>query len=235
MRAGARMRALVDLRPPKDTQMTNDQNLKQSVLDELNWEPSINSASIGVTAKDGVVTLTGNVETFSQKHAAELAALRVHDVKAVAEEIEVKLPFDVKHGDAEIAEAALHRLAWDSLVPKDAVKVTVADGWLTLTGQVGWHFEQEAAATAVRSLWGVTGVSNNIAIKPQPNAGDIKADIMSAMKRSWFKPEHVDVTAANGRVTLTGKVNNWSERELAGATAWSAPGVSSVTNDIRVR
>jgi osmotically-inducible protein OsmY len=159
------MRAPVNSRPPKDTQMTNDQNLKQSVLDELNWEPSINSASIGVTAKDGVVTLTGNVETFSQKHAAELAALRVHAIKAVAEEIEVKLPFDVKHGDAEIAEAALHRLAWDSLVPKDAVKVTVADGWLTLTGQV----------------------------------------------------------------------NNWSERELAGATAWSAPGVSSVTNDIRVR
>jgi hypothetical protein len=96
MQAGARMRASINSRPPKDTQMTNDQNLKQSVLDELNWEPSINSASIGVTAKDGVVTLTGNVETFSQKHAAELAALRVHDVKAVAEEIEVKLPFDGK-------------------------------------------------------------------------------------------------------------------------------------------
>ncbi len=214
--------------------MSNDLQLKQSVLDELNWEPSVDSAHIGVTASDGVITLTGNVSSYSEKHAAETAALRVKDVRGVAEEIEVKLPFDVKHGDAEIAEAALHRLAWDSSVPKDAVKVTVNDGWLTLTGEVGWHFQQDAAADSVRTLWGVTGVSNQVAIKPRPNAGDIKADIMGALKRSWFKPEHVDVTAANGKVTLTGKVNNWSERQIAGNTAWAAPGVSSVTNDIRV-
>lgn len=214
--------------------MSNDLQLKQSVLDELNWEPSVNSAHIGVTASDGVITLTGNVGSYSEKHAAETAALRVKDVRGVAEEIEVKLPFDVKHGDAEIAEAALHRLAWDTSVPKDAVKVTVNDGWMTLTGDVGWHFQKDAAADSVRSLWGVTGVSNNVAIKPRPNAGDIKADIMGALTRSWFKPEHVDVTAANGKVTLTGKVNNWSERQIAGNTAWAAPGVSSVTNDIRV-
>ncbi len=214
--------------------MSNDQQLKQSVLDELIWEPSVNAAHIGVTAQDGVITLTGNVETYSEKHSAEMAALRVKDVKAVAEEIKVKLPFDVKRSDSEIAEAALHRLAWDSSVPKDAVKVTVTEGWLTLTGQVPWHYQHDAAAQAVRTLWGVTGVSNQIAVEPRPDTGDIKKDIMGALKRSWFKPEHVDVTALNGAVTLTGKVNSWPERELAASTAWAAPGVSSVTNDIRV-
>lgn len=214
--------------------MSNDQQLKQSVLDELNWEPSVNSAHIGVTTSDGVVTLSGTVATYAEKRGAESAALRVKDVRAVAEEIEVKLPFDMKHGDSEIAEAALHRLAWDSSVPKDGVKVTVTDGWLTLTGQVPWHFQHDAAAEAVRTLWGVTGVSNQISIKPSPSARDIKTDIQSALKRSWFKPEHVDVSASNGTVTLTGKVNSWSERELAANTAWAAPGVSAVTNDIRV-
>ena len=208
--------------------MSNDQHLKQSVLDELNWEPSVNSAHIGVTASDGVITFTGNAGTYSEKHAAETAALRVKDVRGVAEEIEVKFPFDVKHGDAEIAEAALHRLTRGSSVPKDAVKVTVNDGWLTLTGDVGWHFQKDAAAGSVRTLWGVSGVPNQVAIKPRPNAGDIKADIMSALTRPWFKPERVDVTALNG------KVNNWSERAIAGTTAWAAPGVSAVVNDIRV-
>ena len=215
--------------------MSHDQQLKQPALDELNWEPSVNAAHIGVTAQDGVITLTGNVETYSEKHSAEMAALRVKDVRAVAEEIKVRLPFDVKRRDPEIAEAALHRLAWDSCVPKDAVKVTVSEGWLTLTGQVPWHYQHDAAAQAVRTLWGVTGVSNQIAAEARPNTGDIKSDIMGALRRSWFKPERVDVAAANGAATLTGKVNTWSERELAASTAWAAPGVSSVTNDIRVR
>jgi osmotically-inducible protein OsmY len=111
--------------------MSHDQKLKQSAPGELNWEPSLNAAHIGVTAQDGVITLTGNVETYSEKHSAEMAALRVKDVRAVAEEVKVRLPFDVKRRDPEIAEAALHRLAWDSCVPKDAVKVTVSEGWLT--------------------------------------------------------------------------------------------------------
>lgn len=214
--------------------MSDDKQLKQSVLDELKWEPSVNAAHIGVTTKDGVVTLMGSVETYAEKHGAETAALRVKDVKAVAEEIEVKLPFSVKHGDAEIAEAAVNRLAWNSSVPKDAVKVAVTKGWVTLTGDVHWHYQHDAAAEAVRTLWGVTGVSNQIAIKPQANAGDIKSDIMVALNRSWFTPENIDVTAYDGKVTLTGTVEYWDERALAGTTAWAAPGVTSVTNDIRV-
>ncbi len=214
--------------------MSTDKHLKQSVLDELKWEPSVNAADIGVTVKDGIVTLMGHVETYFEKHAAETAALRVKDVKAVAEEIEVKLPFSVKHGDQEIAEAAVHRLAWNVSIPADAVKVTVSKGWLTLTGEVEWHYQHMAAFDAVRSLWGVTGVRNEIVIKPKANAGDIKARIVTALHRSWFEPEHINVSAANGNITLSGNVDNWSERALAGTTAWAAPGVSSVVNDIQV-
>lgn len=219
---------------PEVTAMSDDKELKQSVLDELNWEPSVNAAHIGVTTKDGIVTLTGSVESFAEKHGAETAALRVKDVKAVAEEIEVKLPFSVKHGDSEIAAAAANRLAWDSSVPKDAVKVAVSKGWITLTGDVHWRYQHDAAADSVRTLWGVIGVSNEIAITPQANAGNIRADIMGALKRSWFTPETIDVVANDGKVTLTGTVEYWDERALAGTTAWAAPGVTSVANDIRV-
>jgi osmotically-inducible protein OsmY len=214
--------------------MSDDKHLKQAVLDELKWEPSVNAAQIGVTTRDGIVTLMGSVESYAEKHAAETATLRVKDVKAVAEEIEVKLPFSVKHGDAEIADAAANRLAWNVSVPKDAVKVAVSKGWVTLTGDVHWHYQHDAAADAVRTLWGVTGVSNQIAIKPQANAANIKSDIMVALNRSWFSPEKIDVSAYDGKVTLTGTVEYWDERALAGTTAWAAPGVTSVTNDIRV-
>ncbi len=214
--------------------MSDDTHLKQAVLDELKWEPSVNAAHIGVTTKNGIVTLMGSVETYAEKHAAETATLRVKDVKAVAEELEVKLPFTVKHGDAEIAAAAVERLAWNVSVPKDAVKVAVTKGWITLSGKVHWHYQHMAAADAVRTLWGVTGVSNQIAITPQANAGNIKSDIMGALNRSWFTPENIDVATNDGKVTLTGTVEYWGERELAATTAWAAPGVTSVKNDIRV-
>lgn len=214
--------------------MSDDMHLKQAVLEELKWEPSVNAAHIGVTAKDGVVTLTGSVETYAEKRGAEVATLRIKDVKAVAEEIEVRLPYSVKHGDSEIAEAAVNRLAWDVSIPKDAVKVTVNKGWVTLTGHVHWRYQHDAASDAVRTLWGVTGVSNHIAVEPAANARDIRSGIMSALHRSWFNPARIDVTAHDGKVTLTGVVEYWPERALAGKTAWVAPGVTSVTNDIRV-
>jgi len=214
--------------------MSDDKQLKQSVLDELKWEPSVNAAHIGVTAKDGVVTLTGSVETYAEKQAAETATLRVRGVKAVAEEMEVKLPFSVKHDDTEIAAAVMSRLAWDASIPQDAIKVAVSNGWLTLTGQVRWHYPHDAAAEAVRTLWGVTGVSNHITVKPAADAGNIKSDIMVALNRSWFSPENINVSAINGEVTLTGTVEYWDERALAGTTAWAAPGVISVSNNIRI-
>lgn len=214
--------------------MSDDKRLKQDVLDELLWEPSVNAAHIGVTAKDGVVTLMGHVESFSEKSAAEKAARRVKDVKAVAEEIEVRLPFNVKRGDEEIASAVVNRLNWDSTVPSGVVKAKVEKGWVTLTGEVEWHFQQEAAESDIRGLWGVIGVSNAMTIKSKSSASDIRDKIMVALDRSWFDPASINVFANEGKVKLTGRVNSWHEHDEATSTAWAAPGTTSVENEIDV-
>jgi osmotically-inducible protein OsmY len=214
--------------------MSDDEKLKQAVLDELNWEPSINEAHIGVSAKSGVITLMGHVETYSEKCAAEKAVRRVKDVKAVVEEIKVQLPFSIKHGDEDIAAAAAYRLKWDSAVADDSVKVRVEKGWVTLTGEVDWYYQQEAAVNDVRGLWGVVGVSNEITIRPKPNTTKIREDIMVALNRSWFDPATINVTAHDGKVKLTGNVVSWHERDQAGSTAWAAPGTTSVENDIAI-
>jgi osmotically-inducible protein OsmY len=214
--------------------MSDDSHLKQAVLDELKWEPSVNAAHIGVTANAGVVTLMGHVESYTEKWAAEKAARRVKDVHAVAEEIEVKLPFEIKHGDEEIASAAAHRLAWDTAIPKDAVSAKVEKGWVTLTGEVDWHYQQTAAGQDIRGLRGVVGVMNNITIKAKPNTTKIKDDILHALNRSWFDPATINVAAQGGTVTLTGKVGSWYEREEASSTAWAAPGTTSVRNELAV-
>jgi osmotically-inducible protein OsmY len=206
--------------------------LKDAVLAELAWEPAVTAAHIGVTARDGIVTLSGHVQRFAEKHAAQKAALRVKNVKAVAEEIEVKLPFDVVRPDDDIALAAVDRLAWNSTVPKNSVKVTVQNGWVTLTGEVGWHFEHDAAAHDVRSLWGVVGVSNQITLKPRVNTFNLASDISKALHRSWFESDSVKVAADGGKVTLTGHVKSWRERDLAGSAAWAAPGATDVENEL---
>src|SRR3984885_14389822 len=215
--------------------MSHDNHLQQAVLEELNWEPSVTAAHIGVTANAGVITLTGHVESFAQKHAAETAVRRVKGVKAVAEEIEVRLPYETKRSDEEIAGAAIGRFEWDVSIPRDTIKVTVDHGWITLTGEVNWHYQKDAASLDVRSLFGVTGVTNQITIKPTVNTSNIRDDIMHAMGRSWFfGPKTMSVSAQGGKVRLTGTVSSWHDRQLAGATAWAAPGASAVENDIAV-
>ena len=214
--------------------MSDDKNLMQAVIDELNWEPSVDSANIGVTAKGGVVTLMGHVGSYSEKYAAERAARRVKGVKAIAEEIEVKLPLGVKRGDEEIAAAAIARLSWDAAVPSDAVKVKVEKGWVTLTGQVEWHYQHKAAADDIRNLWGVTGISNLITINSKPNASNIRQDILAALHRSWFDPGTIKVTVNDGKVDLTGTVDDWGKWSIAQSTAWAAPGITSVVNHIQV-
>jgi len=202
---------------------------------ELGWEPSIDAGHIGVAANAGVVTLTGRVQSFPQKVAAERAAARVKGVKAVAEDIEVKLPYAIIRGDEDIAEAALERLAWDASVPSDAVAIRVEKGWVTLNGEVDWQFQKEAAAQAVRTLIGVVGLSNQIAIKPTVNADDVGQNITRALHRSWFyDPNTIKVSAQGGTIRLTGQVTTWNARDLAGKTAWSAPGATSVENEITV-
>ena len=214
--------------------MPDDVTLKLMVLEELKWEPSVKAAHIGVTVTDGVITLMGHVESYSEKRAAERAAQRVKDVKAVVEELEVKLPFTVKHGDEEIASAAMSRLKWDSSLQGDAIRLKVEKGWVTLTGAVDWRYQQEAAVDDVRTLRGVIGVSNEMSIKPRVNTSSILKDIKLAFDRSWFDQESVGVTAHGGQVTLTGEVESWYERNAANAAAWAAAGTTSVENKITV-
>jgi osmotically-inducible protein OsmY len=215
--------------------MSHDDQLQKAVLAELNWEPSINAAHIGVTTDNGTVTLTGHVASYGQKHAAEMAAGRVKGVRALAEEIEVRLPFEVKRDDADIATAAVNRLAWDTATPRDAIKVKVEKGWLSLTGEVHWYFQKEAAEREVRHLLGVVGVSNSITIKHHVDTAHLQDDIQHALHRSiFFQPDKVHVTAQDGHVKLTGTVNSWVDRRTAGLTAWSAPGAIAVENDIVV-
>lgn len=214
--------------------MNNDHQLKTDVLAELAWEPSISADHIGVTAKDGVITLSGHVNSYWQKQAAERATGRVKGVKALAEELEVRLPVHLKRDDEEVAAAALSRLAWESSFTEDAVKVKVEKGFVTLTGNVDWRFQRDSAADAIRTLSGVTGVANQITVKVQPNSSTIGNDIMHALHRSWYFDDNIKVSADGGKVHLTGTVGTWVDRQTAASTAWAAPGTTSVINDIRV-
>ena len=214
--------------------MSDDAKLKQVVLEELKWEPSVNAAHIGVTVRDGVITLMGHVESYAEKRCAERAAQRVKDVKAVVEQLEVKLPSGVKRGDEEITAAALSRLKWDTALRGDDVKLKVEKGWITLTGAVDWRYQQDAAVDDVHALHGVVGVSNEMSIKPKVNTANIRNDIMLALDRSWFDPETIEVTAQGGQVTLTGKVGSWYERNAAISAAWAAAGTTSVENHLAI-
>lgn len=212
--------------------MTQDRQLQEAVLAEFEWEPSVTAAHIGVIAKNGIVTLTGHVSNYMQKRAAERAAARVKGVKGVVEELKVNLISGMVRSDENIANAALDRLAWDVSVPANAIKVKVENGWVTLTGNVDWHFEQQAAERMVRSLHGVLGVFNETTIKPRPDATNISNNIDRALHRSWFDPKTITVTATGGKVKLTGSVDTPSDRFVAGATAWGAPGATQVENDL---
>jgi osmotically-inducible protein OsmY len=214
--------------------MTDDKQLKQAVLDELNWEPAVDAAHIGVTARNGVVTLTGHVGKYAEKSAAEAAVKRVKGVSALAEELEVRLSLEARRDDEAIASAAADRLKWNTLIPNGSVRVKVDKGWVTLTGDVPGHYQRDAAVTDIASLWGVIGVSNQVTVKPTASAADVRQDITTALHRSWYEPMNIDVAVHGGAVTLTGTVNGWSERAQAGTTAWAAPGITSVVNNIHV-
>jgi osmotically-inducible protein OsmY len=215
--------------------MSKDSKLQKAVLAELAWEPRIAAAHIGVTAEDGVVTLSGHVASFVERHAVEAAARRVNGVKAVVEAIEVRLAFDGGRGDDDIAAAAIERLAWDASIPRDAIKVSVEKGWVTLSGAVEWFFQKEAAELAVRPLRGVVGLTDQIALHPRANATTLSDDILHALGRSWFfDPKTIEVTDKDGKVRLTGVVPSPHARQVAAETAWASPGTVEVQNDIRV-
>ena len=206
-----------------------DFDLRQDVLDELDFDPSINAAQIGVAVEKGIVTLSGHVSSYAEKIAAERIALRVRGVRGVAQEIEVRYPDEKKDADDEIAQRAAKILEWDSGVPLNKIKVKVERGYITLSGAVDWQFQRKAAETAVHKLSGVRGVINTIVVHPSVDAFDIKRRIENALKRNAeLEADEIRVIASDGRVTLEGKVHAWSEREIAQQAAWAAPGVVSV-------
>lgn len=212
-----------------------DLELKRSVESELNFEPSINPAEIGVAAKDGIVTLTGRIPSYWEKVAAERAAMRVAGVKAVVNEIEVHLPTSSERTDEDIARAALDALRWSVLIPPDRIKVKVSKGWVTLEGKVDWQFQKSAAEKAVRKLYGVLGVSNFVEVKTQVSPTEVKASIESALKRSAeVDAKQIRVETEGDKVILRGSVRSWFEREEAERAAWRAAGVRSVDNRITV-
>ena len=214
--------------------MKTDTQLQSDVIAELSWEPSINSEQIGVAVKDGIVTLAGNVGSYAEKIDAERATMRVSGVKALAVEMHVKLLGSSTRNDADIARAVENVLQWTTYLPKDAVKIMVEGGFVTLSGEVSWEFQRSAAVNAVRYLLGVKGVNDaKLLIKPKLSAPVVKADIEVALKRRAQKDaSDISVSVHGSDVTLSGKVHSWSERELATHTAWGSPGVRSVVDNI---
>jgi len=212
-----------------------DLEIRKNVEAELSFDPSINASEIGVAVKDGIVTLTGRVDSYWEKIAAEEAAARVNGVKAVANELEIRLPFSSERTDEDIARAAVNRLEWTITVPKDRIKVKVSKGWVTLEGEVDWQFQKNAAEQAVRGLVGIKGVINHIEVKERPSTAEVKAKIEEALKRSAeVDASRITVETEGDRVILKGTVRSWFEREEAERAAWRAPGVRSVDNRIVV-
>jgi VCBS repeat-containing protein len=215
--------------------MKNDRDLQVDVLDELAWEPGVNAADIGATVKDGVVTLEGTVDSFAEKWAAERAVKRLPGVKALAVELEVKLPDSSERTDADIAGAAENALKWDVSVPYDRIKVTAEKGFLTLEGEVDWQFQRSAAEQAVLHLTGVKGVTNHITVKPTEAPTGVKEKIEAAFERNAIlDAQDIKVQTDGDKVTLSGSVSSWAEREEAEDAAWAAPGVQQVKNFIAV-
>jgi osmotically-inducible protein OsmY len=214
--------------------MVTDEQIQKDVLAELRWDPRVQPNEVGVAVKEGVVTLAGYVDSFVKKWVAEQAAHRVRGVKAVANDIEVKLPSSAERTDPEIAAAAVEALRLNA-VPVDDLDVTVSKGWITLRGNVEWYFQKENADRAVRNLTGVKGVTNLISISPRVTPSEIKGKIEQALVRSAeTDAKRISVDVIDGTVVLGGTVRSWTEREEAERAAWSAPGVKNVDDRITI-
>ena len=213
--------------------MKNDTQLQKDVIAELNWDPSVNTTDIGVEVKDGVVTLSGHVGSYAEKLNAERSAQNVGGVKALAIEIDITLPGISKRTDADIARSVENVLQCTTYLPRNAIKVMVENGWITLSGQVDWGYHRVAAVDAVRYLMGVTGVSDNITIKTIISSDSVKSDIEDALKRrALVDANNISVAVHGEEVVLTGKVHNWGERVEATHTAWCTPGVKNVKDNM---
>jgi len=220
------------------TMTRTDEEIQRDVLDELNWEPRVQPHEIGVTVQEGVVTLNGWVDNYAKKWASERAAHRVNRVRAVANDIEVRLPTSAERTDSDIAQAATRALEWDAFVPVDQLDVTVSAGWVVIRGEVEWEYQKRAAGRSVRRLSGVRGVTDAITVRPheRPSPDELKQRIGAALVRTAETDgEQITIEIMGDTVVLHGTVRSWLERAEAERVAWSAPGVTGVDNHLAVR
>ena len=213
----------------------SDTEIKNDVLSELRYEPRVKVADIGVLVKDGTVTLNGFATSYGEKWDAVKAVKRIGGVKAIADDIEVKFPESLRRNDGDIATAAANQIEWSTTIPQGSVQVTVSEGRITLEGQVEWWYQKDAAEDGVRYLAGVNRVFNLITIKPKVTPAKIEAAIEAAFERSAvLDAKKIEIETSGDKVTLTGKVRNYTERDEAERVAWAAPGVYSVDNQLAV-
>jgi osmotically-inducible protein OsmY len=215
--------------------MKSDKDLQHNVMTELGWDPTVDAADIGVSVEHGAVTLGGHVKSYAEKVAAERAAKRVFGVKAVADEIEVKIPGSETRDDSAIAEAVADALSWNVMVPQDKVKAVVSKSWVALEGEVEWAYQQAAVERTVRDIKGIRGISSRVTVRPHVTPRDVEKKILEAFHRSAdVDARGIRIETKDGTVTLHGWVRSWSELEAAKRAAWAAPGVSTVINELVV-
>jgi osmotically-inducible protein OsmY len=215
--------------------MRSDTELHDDVLAELRWDQRLREKDIAVAVREGVVTLAGTVESYAQRYASERAVERVKGVRAIVNDLAVKLPGGAERSDADIAHAALDAMRWDIEIPHDRITVKVTDGWVTLEGEVQWYFQKDSAERAVGHLAGVKGVSNLLLVSPTPAPSNIKQRIKETFKRqAELDADHITVETAEHKVVLKGNVESLAEKRAAERAAWNSPGVTRVDNQLRV-
>lgn len=215
--------------------MKTDSEIQKHVMDELSWLPFLNAHEIGVAVKDGIVTLSGTVDTYSKKVAAEAATQKIEGVKAIAEEIQVRLGHEDNKTDAEIASAVINALKWNNAMKKSEIKVEVEKGWVTLSGNVEWDFQRNSAVHTVQDLTGVAGIFNNIVVRSSVQPKDVENNIMAAFHRSAaIDAKKLNIEVNGSAVTLSGKVRSYAEKRDAEKAVWFVPGINRVDNKIEI-